>query len=327
MSDEFSLIDRFFKWPVSQTKLAIGDDAALFSCAPDSKLVISTDMLVEGTHFLASQGAQNIGWKSLAVNLSDLAAMGATPKWTLLSLGVVQGCLNWIESFSRGFRECADCHYVDLIGGDTVRSQHGAVINVVVIGELPNNQGLLRSSAKPGDDIWVSGHLGLAAAGLAQLLGHVSLEKSIRLCCQAALEKPVPRIALGQALLDLAHAAIDISDGFLQDLTHILKASNVKARVFVEKLPMREDFSTASLLTDQDRQRYALSGGEDYELLFTASKENRQLILSMSEKLLIKLSRVGFCLEKDDESSNQWVDLTYYGQDYPYPTCLGFKHF
>lgn len=291
MPSEFALIQKYFTRPdrpYRQTLLGVGDDAALIVPRQGCELAVSTDMLVSGTHFLADTDPQALGWKTLAVNLSDLAAMGAKPRWAFLAAALPQLDEGWIAAFTYGLFACADAFDVDLSGGDTTRGPLNFC--VTVIGEVPAGQALKRSNAKTGDDLWVSGAPGLAALGLAQLQGRVCLPHPDP--CLTALYRPQPRVTLGQALVGegLAHAAIDISDGLLADLTHILDASALAARVECALLPTAalQQGAVAALA-----QECLLAGGDDYELLFTAAPAQRHRLHELSAELDLPLTRIG----------------------------------
>src|SRR5258706_3945612 len=208
---EFDLIARYFTRAPRHTTLAVGDDAALFSVSPGCELAASTDMLVEGVHFFPDVDPQALGHKALAVNLSDLAAMGARPRWAMLSLALPDVDTQWLDGCSRGFFALADKHGVDLIGGDTTRGPRN--ICVQIMGEVGKGKALRRDGAKVGDDIWVSGELGDAAMAVAHRRGELALERAALDRCIGRLNRPVPRVALGLELGALAHSAIDVSDG------------------------------------------------------------------------------------------------------------------
>jgi len=277
---EFELIARYFTRGTSHTVLGVGDDGALIAPAPGQELVISTDLLVEGTHFLADADPEALGWKTLAVNISDLAAMGAQPRWALLAAVLPAPTADWIEAFARGFFACADSHGVDLIGGDTTRGPRAFC--VTIIGEAPAGRALRRDGAKAGDSIWISGRPGRAALGLAHLQGRTRLAEPALTECLAALHRPQPRVALGLALRGIASAAIDVSDGLLADLGHVLEQSRLAARLQIPGLP------AAGLERD-----CLLAGGDDYELLFTAAPESDSDIKALAGKLGLPLTRIG----------------------------------
>lgn len=289
MPTEFNLINKYFTRNSSQADLGVGDDAALFKVSEGHQLAISTDMLVVGTHFFVDCPPYLIGWKSLAVNISDMAAMGAKPKWATLALALPELDEVWLAEFSRGFFACAATFNVDLIGGDTTRGP--LTISVTIMGEVPNNSALRRDGAKIDDEIWVSGHLGdasLALAGLKQqgLLSDADLAK-----LRISLEQPHPRVALGLALRGIANSAIDISDGLLADLGHILDKSNLSANLSLTQIPRSATLN--ALLVDTSFLNLLLAGGDDYELCFTAPCSAHDEILKIGELLQLKLSAIG----------------------------------
>lgn len=290
MHSEFNLIEKYFTRPTPKTDLGVGDDAALVRVTEGNQLVISSDMSVAGTHFFADAAPYDIGWKSLAVNVSDMAAMGANPKWATLSIALPAIDEAWLAEFSRGFFACADAFHVDLIGGDTTRGPLN--ISVTIMGEVPNGKALTRSGAQAGDDIWVSGTLGDAALGLAILQKRYKLDadwqdKELENCL-ASLNRPQPRVDLGLALRGIATSCIDISDGLLADLGHILHASKLGAEIDLEKLPM--SVYQRNHLSDSTIQTCVLAGGDDYELCFTAPVSKRKEIEAIGKQLQILLT-------------------------------------
>jgi thiamine-monophosphate kinase len=288
MSSEFNLIKKYFARPAPQADLGVGDDAALISIGAGMQLAISSDMLVAGTHFFHDAEPYKLGWKALAVNVSDMAAMGAKPKWATLAIALPSEDEKWLAEFSRGFFACADEFGVDLIGGDTT---HGPLtICVTIMGEMPAGQALRRDGAQVGDDIWVSGLLGSAALGLAHLQAKLSLENEFETCVNA-LHAPTPRASLGLALRDIATSCIDISDGLLADLGHVLKASNLGAVIDLEKI-LCIDFLKSNLDHPQF-QAHILAGGDDYELCFTAPKTKREVINALSKQLNLPITNIG----------------------------------
>ena len=280
MPSEFALIDRHFKRATRHTVLGVGDDGAIVRPGAGCELVISTDMLVAGTHFLANTDAEDLGWKTLAVNVSDMAAMGAQPRWALLAVALPAATESWIEKFARGFFTCADAFGIDVIGGDTTQGPRNFC--VTIFGEVPAGTALLRSGAQAGDEIWVSGTLGRAALGLAHLQGRIALAEPELSECLAALHHPQPRVALGLALRGIATAAIDVSDGLLADLGHLLKASGVAATL---KLAVTPEPTI-------ERDCY-LSGGDDYELVFTVPATRHADIVALAESLALPLTCLG----------------------------------
>ncbi len=291
MAGEFSLIKRFFARATPSTVLGPGDDCALIQPSPGMQLAVTTDMLVAGTHFLPDTDPYNLGWKALAVNLSDLAAMGAQARWVTLAGALPAVDQPWLEKFAGGFFACAGEYGVDVIGGDTT---HGPLnVCVTALGEIAPQQALRRDGARPGDQIWVSGRPGLAALGLAHLQGRVKLPEPWPRLCVAALEKPRPRLALGLALRGIASAAIDVSDGLLADLGHIAQASGCAATVYLVQLPHLPKGPTY----DADLRRIALecqvAGGDDYELCFTAPAEHHVAIGQIAARLELPLWCIG----------------------------------
>jgi thiamine-monophosphate kinase len=255
----------------------VGDDCALL--APHGGLAVTTDLLIEGRHFLPGADARALGHKTLAVNLSDLAAMGATPKWATLSLSLPAVDEEWLSAFSRGFFSLAHRYGVDLVGGDTTRGPV-LTLSVTALGEVPADLALTRAGACPGDDVWVSGELGGAALALV----HPEIAEAAQ-----RLHWPEPRVELGERLRGLAHAAIDVSDGLTGDLGHILERSEVGAVIRYEDVPRPSLFRNFKTLESD----CVLSGGDDYELLFTAPQDKRKEIEALSTQLNIRLSRIG----------------------------------
>ncbi len=273
---EFSIIDTYFnrKSPHS-VDLGVGDDSALLTPPPQQQLVICADTLVAGRHFPLDTSPHAIGWKSVAVNLSDIAAMGAKPQSILLALSLPQIDHDWLKGFSQGLYDCCDQFGVSLIGGDTTQSPH-LTISVTALGWVDIGQAVTRSAAQVGDLICVSGTVGDAAFAL-QHLGHP---------LQQRLDYPTPRCELGQALKGLAHSMIDVSDGLAQDLGHILKASHVGATLQLDQLPIN---TTLQDLTREQQWQYALAGGDDYELCFTISPQNYEKLLQQQNHSSIKV--------------------------------------
>ena len=295
MPGEFALIDRYFARPTPSAVLGPGDDCALLQPTPGKQLAVTTDMLVEGVHFLADTNPKNLGWKALAVNLSDLAAMGATPRWVTLAGALPKADEAWLAQFAEGFFSCAQTYGVDVVGGDTTRGPLNVCITAM--GEVEPGHALRRDGAKVGDQIWVSGRPGLAALGLAQLQGKVQLPEPWPRLCIGALEKPRPRVALGQALVGVATAAIDVSDGLLADLGHIGERSNCAAAVKLVQLPQLKDLTGSGDRYDADLRRIALecqlSGGDDYELCFTAPGNQSLAIAQIAARLELPLWHIG----------------------------------
>lgn len=313
MTSEFKIIERYFKKKMKRTALGIGDDAAIINVQNHYQLVISSDMLVENIHFLKNTNPSHLGWKSLAVNLSDIAAMGATPKWATLSISLPKINHAWLKKFSEGFFKCADKFGIDLIGGDTTKGPLS--ISITIMGESKKNKALLRSGAKINDDIWVTGQLGLASMGLANLQGQLKLTPSIKIKCIRALETPCPKILLGSHLSRYANSCIDISDGLIQDLGHILKASKVGASLLLNNMPCEKFIHTSK------QYQFALNGGDDYELLFTANKKNRAYIKKIAKKTNTPVTLIGSITKKKDLSI-----LNEQGKSIKF-NAKGFDHF
>jgi len=289
MPTEFDLIARYFTRPAANAVLGVGDDAALLRPAPGMDLVVSTDMLVACRHFLPDTDPYRLGHKTLAVNLSDLAAMGAIPRWATLALALPEADEAWIEAFSRGLHDLADRFGVSLIGGDTTRGPLN--LCVTVLGEVEAGRALRRDGAQDGDDIWVSGELGAAAIGLQHLLGKLHLHDLEALSCTTRLETPEPRIVLGRALGGVAHAAIDLSDGLLADLGHILERSAVGAEIDLGSLPAHPAIGARP--TDAIARHCLLAGGDDYELCFTAPATVAEAVLLAGGMAGVAVTRIG----------------------------------
>ena len=288
---EFDLID-IIRERTAQSRgdvvLGIGDDAALLKPPAGQQLVACTDTLVEGVHFPRGTAPEEIGWKSLAVNLSDLAAMGATPAWAMLALTLPQADKRFVEAFAEGFAQLARKHALALIGGDTTQGPLG--ITVSAFGFVPESRALLRSGARVGDAVFVTGTLGDAAAALRLIrdsgLGtRDSTNEQARSELMARLNRPEPRIAAGLSLRDVASACIDVSDGLLADLGHICEASGVGAIVEADTLPLSS--AMLALFDANERRVLALSGGDDYELCFTAS-------VGRADRIAADFARLGF---------------------------------
>jgi thiamine-monophosphate kinase len=281
--NEFALINHFFKKEnLKNTRLGIGDDCAVIDISKNNHLVSSTDTLIEGVHFDKSYLPEDIGYRALAVNLSDIAAMGATPKWFSLALTLPKVDEVFLKKFSQGLFKLANLYHLDLIGGDTTKGPLS--ITITIMGELPKNQGLFRSGAQVGDDIYVSNTLGNAAFALQK---GKDAKKFLKF-----LYQPQPQIKLGQALLNIANSCIDISDGLQADLTHILKASNVGANIDVNLLPIED------LVKKQNNICLALAGGDDYELCWTANTQQKQNINNIAKTLGIKITNIGKITDK-----------------------------
>ncbi|MDP3584807.1 MAG: thiamine-phosphate kinase [Thiobacillus sp.] len=286
---EFDLIARHFTRATPGAVLGVGDDCALLAPSPGRQLAVSTDMLLEGRHFSPQDSPAGLGHKSLAVNLSDLAAMGATPRWVTLAIALPEANDAWLTAFARGFFRMADQHGIELVGGDTTRG--ALTISITVIGEVPPGQALRRDGAGPGDDVWVSGTLGAAAMALAYRQGRLFMEQIDAAKVLPALYLPTPRIELGIALRGIASSAIDISDGLLGDLGHILERSQVGAVVEFAALPTLPVAQT--YLHEKVARDCVLAGGDDYELCFTAPAARRDAVQAAAESAGVAVARIG----------------------------------
>ncbi|MCG2634903.1 MAG: thiamine-phosphate kinase [Gammaproteobacteria bacterium] len=313
MPAEFELIDRYFRRAVRRpgTRIGIGDDAAVIQPPSDSDLVVAVDTLVAGRHFPPGTPPKALGHKALAVNLSDLAAMGAQPAWATLALTLERADDGWLQAFASGFFELADRFGVELVGGDT--TQGPLTLSVQVMGCLPRGEGLLRRGAGPGDEIWVTGTLGDAALYLKSLGSGEAIGEQIR----RRLDYPEPRVDVGLALRNLATSAIDISDGLMADLGHLLAASGVGAELQVVDLPLSD--SVRDYVTRSGDWAVPLSGGDDYELCFTAPASRQAEI---SERL------AEFCAARvigqvSARAGQRWVGPT----GFVVPEQGGYQHF
>ncbi|QWE14784.1 thiamine-phosphate kinase [Polynucleobacter sp. AP-Sving-400A-A2] len=293
---EFDLIQRFFKTQSelmlaknpSSVKLGIGDDCALLKTDPAEELAITSDMLVSGRHFFPDANPEWLGWKALAVNLSDLAAMGARPIGFTLALALPEANSVWLEAFSKGLFAIANQFSCPLIGGDTTAGPLN--ICITAFGSIPKDKSIRRSGALEGDDIWVSGAVGDARLALAALRHEIELESGDLEAIAVRMHQPTPRVQLGIALRGIANSALDISDGLLGDLRHILKQSGKDAEIFLERIPKS---TTLGKQSSTIQNQYAASGGDDYELCFTAASGSRDAITKISEDLNLPLTQIG----------------------------------
>ncbi|WP_024538863.1 thiamine-phosphate kinase [Comamonas badia] len=301
---EFDLIARHFTRPARRAALGVGDDCALLAPAPGMQLAISSDMLVEGRHFFAGTDPEALGHKALAVNLSDLAACGARPLAFTLALALPQADDAWLAAFARGLLTLADAHGCELIGGDTTAGPLN--ICITVFGEVPPGDALRRSGARPGDDLWVSGSPGQARLALGALRGEWALADAALAALRPRLERTTPRVALGLALRGIASSAIDISDGLLGDLRHVLDRSRAGATVYAEDatLLIASNAHTQSAggnfytdlfatISHKTLQQCVLAGGDDYELLFTAAPAQRAAIEAAGQHADTRVTRIG----------------------------------
>jgi len=298
---EFDLIQRFFKAGADAMRpndenviaLGIGDDCALLKIAAGEEIVITSDMLVEGRHFFMNANPELLGRKALAVNLSDLAAMGAKPIGFTLAIALPTVDIVWLEAFSKGLFAVANQYSCPLIGGDTTAGP--LTISITAFGSIPSGKAIRRSGAKVGNDIWTSGTIGDARLALAALRHEITLPESDLKQIEHRMHNPTPRVELGMKIRELASAALDISDGLLGDLHHILKQSQVSAEVFLDQIPKSETLQKQS---EDIQNQFAASGGDDYELCFTAPIEKRGVIDEISRVLNLPLTRIGSITEK-----------------------------
>jgi thiamine-monophosphate kinase len=329
MLSEFSLIDRYFARratapaprhdDAAARPLGIGDDCALIAPPAGHQLAISTDMLVEGRHFFADVDPHALGHKALAVNLSDLAAMGAAPHAFTLALALPRADEAWLEAFSDGLFALAQRFDCALVGGDTTSGPLNLCITV--FGDVPHGAALRRDAATPGDDIWISGTLGDARAGLGMMLDEWRApDEETAAHWRHALERPEPRVALGMALRGVAHAALDISDGLAGDLMHILRRSNVRAIVDADAVPCSDAMRA---LPEAVRRQCTLAGGDDYELCFTAPAAARDKLAKIEKRLGVRLTRIG-TIETAGTPAIEWRDAA--GAPLSL-TLQGFDHF
>ena len=285
---EFELIDKFFKRPTRRAVLGIGDDCAVLAISSGQQLAVSSDMLVEGRHFVSTVAPERLGHKALAVNLSDLAAGGAAPLAFTLALALPRVDEIFLDGFARGLFALADAHGIELVGGDTTAGP--LAVCITVFGEVPPGRLLRRDGAAAGDDVWVSGTVGDARLALEVLRGGAVLAGEAFERVRRAMEMPQPRIALGLALRGVASAAIDVSDGLLGDLGHVLARSRVGATIEVDGVPASDDLLALPLARRRD---FALAGGDDYELLFTAPPARRDAVLAAARDVDVSVTRIG----------------------------------
>jgi len=311
---EFDLIDRIRRRVHSRDDviLGIGDDAAILQVPADRQLVVATDTLNVGVHFPPDTAPADIGWKALAVNLSDLAAMAAEPAWCTLSLSLPDSDNDWLDAFLDGFLELAAQHRVALVGGDTTRGPLS--IGVTVHGLVEPGRALRRDGARVGDDIWITGTLGDAAGALAQWRAGSDMDPLLR----QRLDRPLPRVGVGLAL-GVAHACIDVSDGLLADLGHVCDASGVGALVEIDALPASAAMSAA--FVGDSRRQLQSAGGDDYELCFTAPAEAREAVRGVAVETATELARIGSIVAAPgvrlrDRDGRPWL-----------PPSTGYVHF
>ncbi|OOF38401.1 thiamine-phosphate kinase [Rodentibacter mrazii] len=326
---EFDLIKRYFEQPQIQgddsVSLSIGDDCALVSVPDDSWLAITTDTMVEHTHFLPSISPEDLAYKAVATNLSDLASMGAQPKWISLALTLPKVDESWLERFSQSLLQTLKNYNVTLIGGDTTKGTLS--VTITAQGIVEKGKALCRHQAKAGDLIYVSGTLGDSAAGLQQILSGKRAVVFDEEFLQQRHFRPTPRIALGQALVDIAHAAIDLSDGLNSDLGHILKRSQCAAEIELSSLPLSS--SLLNLYECTQAEQFALSGGEDYELCFTLPPENQTILEARLKNLDVPCTCIGRIVPafEKEKCGQFFIRFLRDGQPMEYSPNIGFDHF
>ena len=325
---EFELIDRYFRHarPASaRVPLGVGDDCALLAPAPGMQLAVSSDMLVEGRHFLSTVDPARLGHKSLAVNLSDLAACGARPLAFTLALSLPGADEAWLQGFAQGLFALADAHGCELVGGDTTRGPLN--ICITVFGEVPAGAALLRSGARVGDDIWISGNVGDARLALEVFRGKLALPPGLMQLTRDRMEMPTPRVALGLALRGIATSAIDLSDGLAGDLSHVLKQSGVGATLDADAVAARlaaawHPDGQALQLAGEARHAVTLAGGDDYELAFTAPVSAREQVEHAGRAAATPVTRIG---RIEAEAGLRLVDGS--GQPLARQQFASFDHF
>ncbi len=319
MLGEFNLIEKYFSGRQKQRKdvdLAPGDDCAIVCVPGDMRIAVSTDTLVAGTHFLADADPAWVAHKALASNLSDLAAMGATPAWVSLALTLPEQDETWIKPFCTSFFELANDFDIQLIGGDTTKGPLS--ITLTVQGLLPKDKALCRDGARSGELIFVTGELGDSIAGLEVILGHEASSKPFSQQLKKRHYLATPRILAGQALLDIASSCIDISDGLISDLQHILKCSNVGATLNVNALPFSDEL-LAFCCDEEQAQKLALMSGEEYELCFTVPTQNKDRLERVLADIGVKVTCIGQTHSESGlnlSKNGKKVDWQLYGYDH-----------
>ena len=313
--NEFEIIRRYFEsknLPVS-VKLGVGDDGAIIHNDPEKNLVVATDTLVSGVHFPADSSPCDIGYRSVVVNVSDIAAMGGKPEWMTLALSLRETNPEWLKGFSKGLFLASDEYSLNLIGGDLTKAEQN-IITIQMIGEVDTDAQLLRSNAQPGELLFVSGTLGDAAAGLEQFEKKVALNQYNQYLIERFF-RPTARVDIGQAIMDYASSSIDISDGLIGDLKKIMSASDVGALINIEDIPLSKEM--LKIYEPKKSQTFALSGGDDYELLFTAPAENLSKIMDISKEIDQKITHIGNITEnKNLECRKEGVIYEYQDEGY-----------
>jgi len=330
---EFDIIKRYFSFADASsiaavdTLVGIGDDAAVIA-AQKNPLVVATDTLIEGVHFPADFLAEHVASRALGVNLSDFAAMGATPRWMTMALSLPHVESEWLGAFSQRLAQLCQQHNVILIGGDTTRNDKGLVISLTIIGETQSKSGLClrRNGAQVGDDVWVSGSLGKGAGALQLLMPSENVTQwscsdEARSELLLSFYAPEPRLALGKALVGIASSAIDISDGLIADANHIATQSQVQIIIQGDALPIHSSLATNANF--EQVQQWVLSGGDEYELLFTAAPEQLAAIQAISLALDLSCTKVGTVGGAKEDA----VDVTVSGEGWSAQNQKGYMHF
>ena len=322
---EFSLIERYCQdigMSHSLTQIGVGDDAAVVRIPRGKELVVSVDTMVEAVHFFSNTDPKLIAHKLVAVNVSDMAAMGAQPKWATLALTIPAIDEQWLSAFSSSLNSIAKAYQVQLIGGDT--TQGPLTLSMQIMGLVDEGKALTRSKSNCGDDVYVSGTIGNAGLALAALDGRVGLEDEVLAELRLSLDTPTPQVSLGLSLSGLASACIDVSDGLLADLGHIATCSNVAIQLDIDKIPLSKQF--LEIYPGSKGLDLALTGGDDYQLAFTANQIHRDKLSQIGKQLGISISRIGSVIEAQQENEAR-LDLLYHGQHYELKSDAGFQHF
>jgi thiamine-monophosphate kinase len=319
---EFSIIEEFCHGigpSHANTKLSVGDDAAIISIPQGMELAVSVDTMIADVHFYADAAPESIAHKIMAVNLSDMAAMGAIPKWATLTLSIPSVDYVWLKAFSDSLKSIAHEYNVQVIGGDTTQGPLNLSINIM--GLLPKGKALCRHGAKSGDDVYVSHYLGDAALGLLSLQDKLKINDKHHQSLILALEQPEPRVELGQKLLSIATSCLDLSDGLIGDLAHICERSDVSINIDLESIPLSQAYKEYIKLGGD--LSLALNGGDDYELAFTAHVDSREQLSELSKELGIRLSRIGRVVP----NLGSKVVLLQHGKAFELLSPKSFEHF
>jgi thiamine-monophosphate kinase len=322
---EFSLIERYCQdvgTSHSLTQLGVGDDAAVVRIPRGKELVISVDTMVEAVHFFPNTDPKLIAHKLVAVNLSDMAAMGAQPKWATLALTIPAVDDTWLSAFSSSLNNIAKAYQLQLIGGDT--TQGPLTLSMQIMGLVDQGTALTRSKSSAEDDVYVSGCIGNAGLALAAVDGRVAVADDILAELRLSLDTPTPQVALGLSLSGLASACIDVSDGLLADLGHIATSSKVVIQLDVDKIPLSKRF--LEIYPGNHGLDLALTGGDDYQLAFTAKRIHRDRLSQIANKLDVHISRIGRVIEAQEPNEAK-LDLLYHGEPYALKRDTGFQHF